>query len=235
MPLNFPSTPADQDVYENYIYDATKGVWNKLPESFDTDEVSEGTVNLYFTNQRAIDAVVENIDLNDLADVDTTGVSDGDALVYDTATTSWVPGSVAIDSLNDISDVNTSGVSDKDVLVYDTTTSSWIASDVPIIKNISEQTGSTYTLALADAESFIKANNATGITVTVPKNSAIGFPIKTQIHFVQYNDGKITFSPVDGDVSIRSTPALLTREKWSVATLIKIGTNEWVLTGDLSE
>ena len=199
MPLNFPSTPADQDVYENYIYDATKGVWNKLPESFDTDEVSEGTVNLYFTNQRAIDAVVENIDLNDLADVNTTGIED------------------------------------KDVLVYDTTTSSWIASDVPIIKNISEQTGSTYTLALADAESFIKANNATGITVTVPKNSAIGFPIKTQIHFVQYNDGKITFSPVDGDVSIRSTPALLTREKWSVATLIKIGTNEWVLTGDLSE
>jgi hypothetical protein len=227
MPLNFPSTPEDQEVYENYIYDTTKGVWNKLPESFDTDEVSEGTVNLYFTAQRAVDAVIDGA-------VDTDDIEEGTINFYFTDQRA-VDAVVENIDLNDLADVNTSGAEDKDVLVYDTTTSSWIASDVPIIKNISEQTGSTYTLALADAESFIKANNATGITVTVPKNSAIGFPIKTQIHFVQYNDGKITFSPVDGDVSIRSTPALLTREKWSVATLIKIGTNEWVLTGDLSE
>jgi hypothetical protein len=33
MSLNFPSTPADQQVYENYIYDTAKGVWNKLPVS----------------------------------------------------------------------------------------------------------------------------------------------------------------------------------------------------------
>jgi len=30
MSLNFPTTPSDQEVYENYIYDATKGVWNKV-------------------------------------------------------------------------------------------------------------------------------------------------------------------------------------------------------------
>ena len=34
--------------------------------------------------------VVQN--LNDLSDVDTTGVADGNALVYDLATTSWIPG-----------------------------------------------------------------------------------------------------------------------------------------------
>jgi hypothetical protein len=102
--------------------------WNDLPYFLnrndievgllDTDEVSEGTTNLYFTDQRAIDAVGENLELDALSDVDTTGVADGDALVYDTATTSWVPGSVAIDSLNDINDVNITTPANGEVLVY---------------------------------------------------------------------------------------------------------------------
>jgi hypothetical protein len=102
--------------------------WNSLPyfvnaddiESglLDTDEVSEGTTNLYFTDQRAIDAVVDNIELDDLSDVDTAGVADGDALVFDTATTSWVPGSVAIDALNDINDVNITTPANGEVLAY---------------------------------------------------------------------------------------------------------------------
>jgi hypothetical protein len=31
MTLNFPSSPADQEVYGAYTYDANKGVWNKTP------------------------------------------------------------------------------------------------------------------------------------------------------------------------------------------------------------
>ena len=54
MTLNFPSNPSDQEEYSGYIYDATKGVWNKQPTS--SDLISEGTSNLYYTNQRAIDA-----------------------------------------------------------------------------------------------------------------------------------------------------------------------------------
>jgi hypothetical protein len=93
--------------------------------TFSTDVVEEGTTNLYFTDQRAIDAVGENLALDDLSDVDTEGVGDGDALVYDTATTSWVPGSVAIDSLNDINDVSVASALDGDVLTYNESTSQW--------------------------------------------------------------------------------------------------------------
>jgi len=87
-------------------------------DAVDTDDIEEGTTNLYFTNQRAIDALGENLELDALSDVDTTGVADGDALVYDTATTSWAPGSVAIDSLNDINDVNITTPANGEVLVY---------------------------------------------------------------------------------------------------------------------
>lgn len=94
--------------------------------ALDTDDIEEGSTNLYFTNQRAIDAVGENLALDALSDVATSGVNDGDALVYDTATTSWVPGSVAIDALNDINDVTITTPADNEVLAYDTSSGDWI-------------------------------------------------------------------------------------------------------------
>jgi hypothetical protein len=102
----------------NLYFTDQRAVDAVIDGAVDTDDIEEGTTNLYFTNQRAIDAVVDNIELDDLSDVDTTGVADGDALVYDTATTSWVPGSVAIDSLNDINDVNITTPANGEVLVY---------------------------------------------------------------------------------------------------------------------
>lgn len=90
--------------------------------ALDTDDIEEGATNLYFTNQRAISAVGENLALDALSDVATSGVNDGDALVYDTATTSWVPGSVAIDALNDINDVTITTPADGQVLTYNSGT-----------------------------------------------------------------------------------------------------------------
>lgn len=60
MTLNFPSNPADQEEYSGYIYDATKGVWNKQPTN--SDLIPEGSSNLYFTNQRAINATAAAYD-----------------------------------------------------------------------------------------------------------------------------------------------------------------------------
>ena len=57
----------------------------------DTDDLSEGTTNLYFTNQRAIDAVVENIAIVDLSDVSSTAPNDGELLMYSSSSSSWAP------------------------------------------------------------------------------------------------------------------------------------------------
>lgn len=66
MILNFPNNPADGQEYEGYVYNAAKGTWD-----------SAGT------------AVIT---LNDISDVNTTGVQDGNALVYDLANSQWIPG-----------------------------------------------------------------------------------------------------------------------------------------------
>lgn len=106
----------------NLYFTPQRAVDAVINGAVDTDDIEEGTSNLYFTNQRAIDAVGENLALDALSDVDTTGVADGDALVFDTATTSWVPGSVAIDALNDIADVTITTPADGQVLTYNSGT-----------------------------------------------------------------------------------------------------------------
>lgn len=50
----------------------------------------------YFVNVNDIDnAVIENISLDNLSNVTATSPADGNALVFDSATSSWVPGEVA--------------------------------------------------------------------------------------------------------------------------------------------
>jgi len=63
--------------------------------------------------------------LDDLSDVDTGGVTDGDALVWDSGSSTWVPGTVAA-TLAGLTDVDLSGVADGDALVYDAGSSKWV-------------------------------------------------------------------------------------------------------------
>jgi hypothetical protein len=68
--------------------------------------------------------------LDDLSDVDvtTTPPSDGEALVYDNATSTWVPGAAGATALDDLTDVDlqTSPPLDGEALVYDNATSTWV-------------------------------------------------------------------------------------------------------------
>lgn len=61
------------------VYDNATGKW--VPTSLDTDDVAEGT-NLYHTDARVQD-VIEAASVGDLTDVDLTGLTTGDALVFD--------------------------------------------------------------------------------------------------------------------------------------------------------
>lgn len=106
----------------NLYFTDQRAVDAVIEGAVDTDDIEEGSTNLYFTDARAISAVGENLALDALSDVATSGVNDGDALVYDTATTSWVPGSVAIDALNDINDVTITTPADGQVLTYNSGT-----------------------------------------------------------------------------------------------------------------
>jgi hypothetical protein len=96
---------------------------------------------------------------------------------------------------------------------------------------VNAQTGTTYTLVLTDNGKLITCNNASAVSVTVPPNSSVAFPTGTQITIIGIGAGIVTIVQGSG-VTVNSTPSLVYRARYSAATLIKTGTDTWILTGD---
>lgn len=98
---------------------------------------------------------------------------------------------------------------------------------------INDQSGTTYTLSLADAGNHLRLANASPVTCTVPPNSSVAFPIGTRITLVQAGAGQVTVDEGAG-VTVNSTPGLKISAQWGGATLTKVATDTWDLVGDLS-
>lgn len=94
------------------------------------------------------------------------------------------------------------------------------------------QTGTTYTLVLTDAGKAVRLSNAAAITLTIPANASVAFPVDTRIDLIQMGAGQVT---IGGSVTIRSSGSKLKiKGQYSGATLLKIDTDEWVLIGDIA-
>ena len=98
---------------------------------------------------------------------------------------------------------------------------------------LNAQTGTSYTLALTDVAKVVTLTNGSAITLTVPTNATVAFPIGTQILLYQGGAGNVTITPASG-VTIRSDGSKLKLNAQSaVAGLLKLGTDEWVAFGNL--
>lgn len=96
---------------------------------------------------------------------------------------------------------------------------------------INAQTGTTYTLALADAGYLVTLSNAAAIAVTVPLNSSVAFPIGTQVLLTQLGAGQVTVAGASG-VTVQNKNGLKTSGTYAVISLIKIASDTWLLGGD---
>jgi hypothetical protein len=101
---------------------------------------------------------------------------------------------------------------------------------------LNAQVGTAYTLVLADANTkLITLNNAAAITLSVPTNASVAFAVGTVINIAQLGAGQVTVSAVTpGTTSIRATPGAKLRTQYSSGTLVKIGTDEWLISGDVT-
>lgn len=97
---------------------------------------------------------------------------------------------------------------------------------------LNAQTGTTYTLILSDAGRLVTLSNASAITLTVPPNSSAAFPAGTHIDLCQLGAGQVTVSPGSG-VTINSRNGTKLAGQYAVGTLIKTGTDTWLLAGDV--
>lgn len=98
---------------------------------------------------------------------------------------------------------------------------------------INSQTGTSYTLVLADRSKLVSLSNAASITLTIPTNSVAGFTVGTQILLYQAGAGQVTIS--GAGVTIRSQGSKLKiAGQYGIAGLVKMGTDEWVAFGNLT-
>ena len=110
-----------------------------------------------------------------------------------------------------------------------TQTKEGVASRTPIV-----QKTAAYTLsALTERDSLIEVSSATGVTITIPTNAAVAYPIGTSIDLLQTGAGQVTIAG-DSGVTVNATPGLKLRTTWSSATLFKRAANTWVVFGDLT-
>jgi hypothetical protein len=146
---------------------------------------------------------------------------------YDGA--AWVASGATgdIEGITVTSPITGGGTSGTVNIAFDTTAANTLT--------LNAQTGTTYTLVIADAANkIVELNNASAITVTVPPSV---YSIGQQVNAYQRGAGQVTFSQGAG-VTIRSTGGTSTapklRAQYSAATVICIGVNEFLIVGDLS-
>jgi hypothetical protein len=109
-----------------------------------------------------------------------------------------------------------------------TQTKEGVPSRTPIISKTAN-----YTLSAAsERDSLIEVNSTDPVTITIPTNSAVAFPVGTTLDILGVNTGLITIAG-DTGVTVNATPGLKLRTQWSSATLFKRAENSWVVYGDL--
>jgi hypothetical protein len=109
-----------------------------------------------------------------------------------------------------------------------------IARDNPVGSTLATRTVSatTDTLVLADAGKVIECTNGGAVTVTVPPNSSVAYPVNSTIEILQVGAGQVTVAAGAG-VTVNGASGLKTRAQWSTLSLRKrAAPDAWVLVGD---
>jgi hypothetical protein len=112
-----------------------------------------------------------------------------------------------------------------------TQTKEGVASRTPIIQKTAGYTLST----LTHRDSLIEMGSASEITLSIPTDATLNYPIGTSIDVIQTSTGQVTIAAVTpGTTTVNGTPGLKLRGQWSSCTLFKRAANTWIVMGDLS-
>lgn len=98
------------------------------------------------------------------------------------------------------------------------------------------QTGTAYTLALADSiNTTVWMNNAAANVVTIPANAAVAYPVGTKIAIIMEGAGATSITG-DTGVTVNGTSAgsVVINNQYQGASLTKRDTDVWIVNGDIS-
>jgi len=100
---------------------------------------------------------------------------------------------------------------------------------------ISQKTASYTLSSLTERDDLIEMGSASALTLSIPTDATVNFPIGTSIDILQTGAGQVTIAAVTpGTTTVNATPGLKLRTTWSSCTLFKRAANTWVVYGDLT-
>lgn len=118
--------------------------------------------------------------------------------------------------------------------VGDSSQTNGVTTGMPYVVTANAQTGTSYTLVLGDAGKLVTVSNASTHTLTVPLNASVAYPTGTVINVARLGAGAVNVAATGG-VTINSPGSVLgLRAQYSQATLVKTGTDTWLLGGDIA-
>ena len=156
-----------------------------------------------------------------------TNPASGDSLASPSHSAQHADANDAIEALQAKVGVNSSAVATSlDYKVTDLDGRVDALEDVPL----NAQTGTTYTLVASDAGKFVTLDNAAAITLTVPASWSAG--TGSVVHLMQKGAGQVTVAG-DTGVTVNTQGAKdKIKGQWGVATLLFLGSDEWVFFGN---
>ena len=208
-------TSGSQDLYTGLFRDAGDDKW-KLFKSLQAEPTT--TVNVAGTGY-AVATLVANLEGNVTGTISTAAQTNITSLGTLTA--------LQVDNVN--IDANT---------ITSTDTNGALTLDangtgaVNVIRTINAQTGTTYTLVLADAGKIVTSSNASAQTITIPPNSSVAYPVGTQIEIYQLGAGATSVTAGSG-VTLNgvSTGTGALNAQYSAVSCFKIATDTWLMAG----
>jgi len=100
-------------------------------------------------------------------------------------------------------------------------------------RTLFNQQTASYTLIRSDKNKIVEMSATSGLTLTVPADNTVDYPVGSEVRILQTNTGQVTLAGAVG-VTVNATPGLKLRAQWSSATLVKRAANTWVALGDLA-
>lgn len=123
-----------------------------------------------------------------------------------------------------------------DIVVYSDGSGEWVkvSGFIPTTQVVDSLGDADYTLDVKDNQKLLKAAFTTTRTIYVPTDTT-GFSVGSRVDIMMNGtvNGQAKFQGV-GAVQIRSKGGLKTNGQYTVVSIEKIGSNEWVLVGDLT-
>jgi hypothetical protein len=118
------------------------------------------------------------------------------------------------------------------------TNASWSNITSSEIVNLNSDVSSTaYSFILSDSGKNVRTtNNSSSVTLSVPTNALVAFPIGSEIYITQYGTSSVTIDGYVGvNIRLSENKSNVLIGQYSLAQLTKVSSDEWILTGELQD